>query len=57
LLRAAKVFAEKGVLPPGVDPAHQRVRSASVVLAPDRPFKDAAAEALVVNPAKAHASV
>ncbi len=57
LLRAAKALAEKGVLPPGIDPAHQRVRSASVVLAPDRPFKDAAAEALVANPAAAHASV
>ena len=42
LLRAAKALAEKDVTPPGVDPAHHRVRSASVVLPPDQAFKDAA---------------
>ena len=46
LMRAAKALVEKGVTPPGVEPAHQRVRSASVVLPPDQPFKDAAREAL-----------
>jgi hypothetical protein len=43
--------------PPGVDPEHQRVRSASVVLPPDQPFKDAAKEELIVRPGVAHASV
>ncbi len=57
LMRAAKALADKGITPPGVDPAHQRVRSASVVLPPDQPFKDAAKEALVVQPGVAHASV
>ena len=42
LMRAAKDLVEKGTQPPGVDLAHQRVRSASVILPPDEPFKDAA---------------
>src|SRR5438132_3152702 len=57
LLRAAKALVEKGVAPPGVEPAHQRVRSASVVLPPDQPFKDAAREELTVRAGVAHASV
>src|SRR6201997_1729865 len=57
LLRAAKALAEKGVIPPGVDPAHQRVRSAALVLPPDQPFKEAAKEALMVQPNVAHVSV
>jgi phthalate 4,5-dioxygenase oxygenase subunit len=57
LMRAAKALVDKGVLPPGVEPAHQRVRSASVVLPPDQPFKDAAREELTVRAGVAHASV
>jgi phthalate 4,5-dioxygenase oxygenase subunit len=57
LLRAAKALAEKDTLPPGVDLAHQRVRSASVILPPDQPFKDAAREALVSRPGTALATV
>ncbi|HZA15259.1 MAG TPA: hypothetical protein VE618_12210, partial [Myxococcaceae bacterium] len=57
LMRAARALKEKGVIPPGVDPAHQRVRSASVVLPPDRPFQHAAGEDLRVRPGKPHASV
>ncbi|MFL5046826.1 MAG: Rieske 2Fe-2S domain-containing protein [Xanthobacteraceae bacterium] len=57
LMRAAKALVEKGVTPPGVDPVHQRVRSASVILPPDQPFKDAAREHLKVRPDVAHASV
>ena len=57
LMRAAKALAEKGAVPPGVDPAHQRVRSASVILPPDQPFKDAAREHLKVRPGAVHASV
>jgi phthalate 4,5-dioxygenase oxygenase subunit len=57
LMRAAKALVEKGVAPPGVEPAHQRVRSASVVLPPDQPFKDAAREELTVRAGVAHASV
>ena len=57
LLRSVKALMDKGVTPPGVDPEHQRVRSAAVVLPPDQPFKDAAREALKVQPGVAHASV
>ena len=57
LLRAAKALADKGVVPPGVEAAHQQVRSASVVLPPDQPFKEAAKEQLIVQPGRAHASV
>jgi phenylpropionate dioxygenase-like ring-hydroxylating dioxygenase large terminal subunit len=57
LIRATKALVDKGVAPPGVAAAHQRVRSASVVLPPDQPFKDAAKEALVVQEGVAHASV
>jgi phthalate 4,5-dioxygenase len=57
LMRAAKALVEKGVTPPGVDPAHQKVRSASIVLAPDKAFKDAAREELKVREGVAHATV
>ena len=57
IMRAAKALAEKGTTPPGVDTAHQRVRSASVVLPAEQPFKDAAKEALAVRSGVAHASV
>jgi phthalate 4,5-dioxygenase oxygenase subunit len=56
LLRALKAM-EKGEQPPGIDLAHQRVRSAAVVLPPDQPFKDAAREALIAKPGVAPASV
>ena len=57
LMRAAKALVEKGVTPPGVDPAHQKVRSASVVLPPDQAFKDAAKEALTSRPGVAQTTV
>jgi len=57
LLRAVKAFKDKGVLPPGIDAAHQRVRSAAIVLPADQPFTEGAKDALVVRPDAAHASV
>ena len=57
LMRAAKALAEQGTIPPGVDPEHQRVRSAAIVLPRDEPFKDAAREHLRVRAVAAHASV
>ena len=57
LLRSVKALAESGVTPPGVDLAHQKVRSASVILPPDQPFKDGAREALIAHPGVAPASV
>ncbi len=49
LTKAAKELQEKGVLPPGRDPAHQRVRSVAVVLPPDKPFSEGAKEAFVAK--------
>jgi hypothetical protein len=45
-MRAAKALVEKGVTPPGIDPAHHKVRSCSVVLPPEVPFKEGAKDAL-----------
>ena len=56
MLKAIKAL-EQGVTPPGVDPAHQRVRSAAVILPPDQPFCDGAREALAVREGIAHATV
>ena len=48
---------EKDTVPPGVDPEHQKVRSAAVVLPRDKPYKDAAKEHLHVRTGTVHASV
>jgi phenylpropionate dioxygenase-like ring-hydroxylating dioxygenase large terminal subunit len=57
LMRAARALAEKGVLPPGREHEHQRVRSAAVVLPPDQAFIEAAAEALRARPGVRQSSV
>jgi len=57
LLRAVKALVDKDAVPPGVDIAHQRVRSAAVVLPPGQPYMDAAKEVLAVRAGIAHASV
>ena len=57
LLRAARALADRGILPPGVDPEHHRVRSAALVLDPDQAYKDAAAEALKARPGVPQATV
>src|ERR1043165_6004685 len=57
LLRAVRAFVDKGVLPPGIDVEHQKVRSAAIVLPPDQPFKDGAREAMIARPSVAPASV
>jgi len=57
MLKAIKALMEKGVTPPGVDPAHQRVRSAAVILPLDQPFTDGAKEALSIREGVAHATV
>jgi len=57
LLRAVKALMEKDAAPPGVDLEHQRVRSAAIVLPPDRAYKDAARDALKVQAGVHHASV
>jgi hypothetical protein len=57
MMKAIKALNEKGIAPPGVDPAHHRVRSAAVVLPQDQPFKEGARDALIAREGVAHASV
>jgi phthalate 4,5-dioxygenase len=57
LLDAVQALEEHGVVPPGVDPQHQRIRSAAVILSADAHFAEAAREALIVRPGVRHASV
>jgi nitrite reductase/ring-hydroxylating ferredoxin subunit len=56
LVAAASGLA-KGEQPPGVDPAHTRVRSAALILPRGVPFAEAAADALMPAPGSAHATV
>jgi phthalate 4,5-dioxygenase oxygenase subunit len=48
---------EDGRVPPGVDPAHHRVRSASIVLPSERSFLDGARDAVSVIPGVPQTSV
>jgi phthalate 4,5-dioxygenase oxygenase subunit len=57
LRKAVEALRDEGVTPPGVDPAHHRVRSAAVVLSPEESFIDAAREALEARTGVAHVSV
>ncbi len=57
LMRSAKALVESGTVPAGVDPAHQRVRSAAVLLPPDKPFAEAVGDALAGKPGAEHVSV
>ena len=57
LLKAAKALRERGIRPPGIDPVHQRVRSAAIVLPVDQPYKTAASDAMIAVPGKAQVSV
>jgi phthalate 4,5-dioxygenase oxygenase subunit len=57
LMRAARALLDSGTVPPGVDPAHTRVRSASVVLPPGKPFAEAVGDALSSREGAAHVSV
>jgi len=57
LMRAAKALTEKGVMPPGVDPEHHKVRQAALLLKRDVHYKDGAKEALKVKPGVRQTSV
>jgi phthalate 4,5-dioxygenase oxygenase subunit len=57
LMRAAKALVADGTLPPGIDPADQKVRSAALVLPADVAFMEGAREALVAQSGAAPASV
>jgi phthalate 4,5-dioxygenase oxygenase subunit len=48
-LRKAALALQQGIAPPGLEPVTHRVRSASIVLAPDVAFKDAAKDALIAT--------
>ncbi len=57
LRKAVVALQENGTMPPGVDPAHHRVRSAAVVLPRDANFIDSSRDALTAEPGKLHATV
>jgi phthalate 4,5-dioxygenase len=57
LRKAVVALRDKGETPPGVDPAHHKVRSASVVLPPEQAFVDACKEDLMVRPGVKQSSV
>ncbi|HVV18567.1 MAG TPA: Rieske 2Fe-2S domain-containing protein [Pseudonocardiaceae bacterium] len=56
LIQSALDLREKGIVPPGVDPAHHRVRSAAIVLPKDESFLDSP-EALTARPGVRQATV
>ena len=57
LRKAVEALRDEGITPPGVDPAHHRVRSAAIVLPQAESFIDASREAVAVRPGMAHVSV
>ncbi|MGH2642211.1 MAG: aromatic ring-hydroxylating dioxygenase subunit alpha, partial [Actinomycetota bacterium] len=57
LKKAVIALRDKGETPPGVDPAHQRVRSASVVLDPSDAWIDESRDVLSVTAGVQHSSV
>ena len=46
LMQAAKALRDKGQIPPGVDPEHQKVRLAATLLPRSQPFQPGAAAGL-----------
>jgi phenylpropionate dioxygenase-like ring-hydroxylating dioxygenase large terminal subunit len=57
LRRAALALRDEGVTPPGVDPAHHRIRSVAIVLPKDESFSEACREVAVARPGTPHVSV
>jgi hypothetical protein len=57
LLRATKALVESDIVPPGVDPEHQKVRSVAIVLPADQPYKDGARTAMLAQPGVSPATV
>ena len=57
ILKALEAMRETSELPPGVDPETHKVRSASVLLAEDKAYYEAAQADLWAAPGKPHASV
>lgn len=57
LRRAVEALRDEGITPPGVDPAHHRVRSAAIVLPQEESFIDSSRDAVAVRPGVAHTTV
>ncbi len=57
LRRAVETLRDEGVTPPGVDPDHQHVRSAAIVLPQAESFIESSREALAARAGIAHTSV
>ena len=57
LRKAVEALRDDGVTPPGVDPAHHRVRSAAIVLPQEASFIDSSRDAVAVRPGVAHTTV
>ncbi len=57
LRKAVLALRDKGERPPGVEPGHQRVRSAAVLLGAERDFLADCARELSVRPGERHSSV
>ena len=57
LRNAALALRDEGTEPPGVNPAHHRVRSFAIVLPRDQAFTEVTEEVAVARPGVAHVSV
>src|SRR5262249_60591857 len=57
LRKAVEALRDHGIEPPGVDPAHHRVRSAAIVLPQAESFIDSARGALAVREGERHVTV
>ena len=57
LRKAALALRDEGTTPPGVDPAHHRVRSAAVVLPKEESFLESCSEEITVRPGVRQASI
>jgi hypothetical protein len=57
LRKAVEALRDEGTVPPGVDPAHHRTRSAAIVLPREESFVESCREALTAQPGVAHTSV
>tara|TARA_R110000868_G_scaffold142221_2_gene359420 strand:- start:82 stop:1365 length:1284 start_codon:yes stop_codon:yes gene_type:complete len=57
LRKAANDLKDKGILPPGRDPEHMKVRSIAVVLDPELKYAEACQEEMVAEKGKARATV
>jgi len=57
LRKAVEALRDEGATPPGVDPAHHRVRSAAIVLPQAESFIESSRDALAAREGVAHVSV